>query len=106
MRLSLTVAALAFGLACGIGSEPASAAPVGPAQIAAPDSGITQARMTKRQMMMRRHRMMRGHKMRGRMMRSRGGMGDMRSSTRGNAEMNSRPLSQQNLGQTSGGPSR
>lgn len=60
-KLILTAAAAAL-LGLAHGAAPASAAPVGPAQIAAPDSAVAQVRMSRRSMhrqIMKNRRMIR-----------------------------------------------
>ena len=97
-----------FGLAYGV--SPTSAAPAGPAQIAAPDNGVEQARMTRKQRMMRqrmtkrramRRGMTRGSMMRGSMMR-RGTMRATQGSTGGNAEQPARRVPLTGRGGTGG----
>jgi hypothetical protein len=85
-RFFLPAVATAF-LAFGVASAPASAAPAAPVQIEKAD-GVTQVRYMGRRHMMRRH------------MRSRA----YRPSQAGNARNPSRPVRQQNQGQTTGGP--
>jgi len=81
-----------FGLAYGV--SPTSAAPAGPAQIAAPDSGVEQARMTKRWAM--RRGMTRGSMMR------RGTARATQRSTGGNAEQPARNVPLTGRGGTGG----
>lgn len=50
MRKLLLASAAAFVLSFGYGVSTTSAAPAGPASIAAPDSGIEQARMHRKRM--------------------------------------------------------
>lgn len=91
-KLLLPLAASAF-LGLGLAPAPVSAAPTGAVQIATPDSGVAEARMTRREMR-RRHAIRRS-------MRNRS-----RPSQAGNARDPSRPVMRQNQGQTTGGPSR
>jgi hypothetical protein len=92
-----------FGLAYGV--SPTSAAPAGPAQIAAPDSGVDQARMTRKQRMMRqrmtKRRAMRRGMTRGSMMR-RGTARATQRSTGGNAEQPARNVPLTGRGGTGG----
>jgi hypothetical protein len=88
-KLLLPLAASAF---IGLGFA-ASAAPVSGVQIATPDTGVSEVRMT-------RHEMHRRHMMRRSMMRSRRAA----PSQAGNARDAQRPVMQQQQGQTTGGP--
>ena len=88
LLLAVSGAAL-FGLAYGV--SPTSAAPTMPVQIAAPDSGIEQAQMTRRRMMNRR--MMTRQRMMNRRTMRRGG-GVERSSGGSNVSQPSRAVPQ------------
>jgi hypothetical protein len=88
-KLLVPLAASAF-MGLGFTASPVSAAPTSAVQIATPDSGISDVRMTRREMRTR-HRIMRNKS---------------RPAASGNARNpNLRPM-QQNQGQTTGGPSR
>jgi hypothetical protein len=88
-KLLLPLAASAF-IGMGFAVAPALAAPVSGVQIATPDTGVSEVRMTRREMH-RRH-----------MTRSRRAA----PSQAGNARDPQRPVMQQQQGQTTGGPSR
>ena len=97
MRKVLFSLAAAAVLGFGFAVSPASAAPTGPVHVEKVDSSVLEVQ-TSRSQRMERRRMMRRNAMRRNMMRS----GAMRGGDP-NARNPSRPPSQQNLGQSSGG---